>query len=99
MLTYVSSIHSCIKSMERNKGDMVQKAETIQQLKTRISHLELERTQIQNNVYDAEQALRTAAKDREYMGIYVKNLLASFEKVCLLDNAVNHECHHDVIGK
>lgn len=57
----------------------------IAQLKRRVSQLELERTQLQDNVYDAEQTLRTASKDREYLNIYVKALLTAFEKVLVFN--------------
>lgn len=53
----------------------------IAQLKRRLSQIELERTQLQDNLYDAEQTLRTASKDREYLSIYVKALHVAFEKV------------------
>ena len=64
---------------------MGSKNEVIAQLKRRLSQIELERTQLQDNVYDAEQTLRTAAKDREYLNIYVKALHAAFEKVRILN--------------
>lgn len=59
---------------------MLHKAEAIQHLKSRISKLELERTQLQTDVCDTEQALRNVSKDREFMSIYIKNLLVSFDK-------------------
>ena len=65
---------------------MGSKNEVIAQLKRRLSQIELERTQLQDNVYDAEQTLRTAAKDREYLNIYVKALHAAFEKVRILND-------------
>lgn len=57
------------------------KSNTIQHLKSRVSKLELERTQLQNNVYDAEEALKMAAKDKEYLGIYIRSLTTAFDKV------------------
>ena len=71
--------------IESSKADMGSKNEVISQLKRRLSQIELERTQLQDNVYDAEQTLRTAAKDREYLNIYVKALHAAFEKVRILN--------------
>ena len=69
---------------------MGSKNEVIAQLKRRLSQIELERTQLQDNVYDAEQTLRTAAKDREYLNIYVKALHAAFEKVRILNEFLSH---------
>lgn len=64
-----------------SRGEALNKAEAIQQLKSRISRLELEKSQLQGNVIDADHALRTASKDRECMSVYVKNLLVAFDKV------------------
>ena len=72
---------------------MASRTEAIHQLKGRVSQLELERTQLQDNVYDAEQAIRTAAKDREYLSIYLKSISAAFEKV----NSV-HTCYEGFVS-
>lgn len=62
----------------------------IQQLRSRLSQLELERTKLQDNVYDAEQALRAAAKEREYFNLYVRSISATFEKVGEFLKYINH---------
>lgn len=72
---------SYLQSVERSKDVVAEKSTTIQQLKTKVSQLELERAQLQDNIYEAEQALRLTVKDREHMSVYVKTLSSAFEQV------------------
>lgn len=70
------------QSVDKNKDDVASRTEAIHQLKGRVSQLEHERAQLQDNIYEAEYALKAAVKDREHLSVYLKSISTAFEKVC-----------------
>jgi len=61
--------------------ELDRKSDIIQSLTASIHSLEAERKSLQENVFDAEKALRNAAQDRNSISNYIETLTHSFSQV------------------
>jgi len=67
--------------MRKTADESNRRQEKVHQLKTRISQLQLEKEQLAENVYHAEQTLREAAGDRQALSSYINAITTLLEKV------------------
>ncbi|XP_025077162.1 coiled-coil domain-containing protein 171-like isoform X2 [Pomacea canaliculata] len=63
------------------KDDLRRREQELRQAKKQILQMEFQRKSLQTNLRDAEEALHTAAKDKEILAHYLKSVEAALEEV------------------
>jgi len=78
MIMFIALLYSFVKTLH---DELDGKVSYINSLSRQISSLEGERQSLRDNIYDAENALKIAANDRQSLLNYVETMITAFTKV------------------
>ncbi|KAI8499369.1 hypothetical protein Bbelb_231330 [Branchiostoma belcheri] len=68
------TLSEAVKDLSEAKMDMRRKEQSLRQLNKRLSQLEAERRELQEGLMNAENDLRTSAKEKETLASYLKSV-------------------------
>ncbi|CAH1255618.1 CCDC171 [Branchiostoma lanceolatum] len=68
------TLSEAVKDLSEAKMDMRRKEQSLRQLNKRLSQLETERRELQEGLMNAENDLRTSAKEKETLASYLKSV-------------------------
>jgi predicted transcriptional regulator len=71
----------CFQGFSEARFELKQKEQIVRQLNKHLTQLEMDNKELLDNVRDAENTLRSTARDRDVLQLYVKNIEDALEKV------------------